>query len=178
MAGVNRHKGTTNSKQKKVTSISASASHHDASSSIPTMSKSASMTRGAGFVSPNGRVSLEDEQDEEEDDNSKPSNVYCKGIGSMAATNAADKTTVNLVVSEQVFPKMKSVDSDTQLMYSQEEKSICQFVIRLCNLHTDISQPHWWKPARKYVSQAINRLRNDRNTAMKWATLGKLNGWM
>jgi hypothetical protein len=53
-------------------------------------------------------------------------------------------------------------------------KQICQCVIRRCNLHSDISLPNWWKQVHKFVSQAINRLRNDRNTAMKWATLGKI----
>ena len=178
MAGLNRFTGTRG-KQKKVTSSAASASHNDASSSIPTMSKSASMARGgAGFVSPHGKSSLEDEHEEEEDDSSKPSKIWCRGDASMTVTSREDKTTVNLVVTDQVFPKVKFVDRETQLMFSSEQTSICQFVIGLCNLHTDISQPHWWKPAQKYVSQTINRLRNDRNTAMKWATLGKLQCWL
>ncbi len=179
MAGLNKSStsGTTRGKPTHVTSSNSSASHNDASSSIPTMSKSASMARGAGFVLPNGRSSLEDEHEEEEDDSSKPSKIRCRGDASTTVTSKEDKTTVNLVVTEQVFPKVKFVDKDTQLMFSSEQKSICQFVIGLCNLHTDISQPHWWKPAQKYVSQTINRLRNDRNTAMKWATLGKLQCW-
>jgi hypothetical protein len=90
------------------------------------------------------------------------------------ATSTGDQTTVNLVVTEMGFPKIKFVDRDTQLMFSHEKKSICQYVIRRCNLHSDISLPNWWKHVHKFVSHAINRLRNDRNTAMKWATLGKI----
>ena len=93
---------TTRGKPTHVTSSStSSASHNDASSSIPTrMSKSASMARGgAGFVSPHGKSSLEDEHEEEEDDSSQPSNIWCRGDASTTVTSREDKTTGNLVVS-------------------------------------------------------------------------------
>jgi hypothetical protein len=83
-----------------------------------------------------------------------------------------DRTTVNLVVTAQVFPKVKFVDRDTDLAFTDNKKSICQFVISHCNLHADIIRTDWWKQVQKYVAQTINRLQNDRNTAMKWAVLG------
>ena len=85
-----------------------------------------------------------------------------------------DLTTVNLVVTDAAFPKMKFVDQDTQLVLSKEKNYVCQFVILRCNLHTNISTNEWWKHTHKYVNQTINRLSNDRNIAMKWAMLGKL----
>jgi hypothetical protein len=132
--------------------------------------------RSASFVSPinSNKLSLVDEETGEDDDTangSKPSNVFCKQH-KWTATSTGDQTTVNLVVTEMVFPKIKFVDQDTQLMFSHEKKSICQYVIWRCNLHSDIS--NWWKHVHKFVSQAINRPRNDRNTAMKWAILGKI----
>jgi hypothetical protein len=78
------------------------------------------------------------------------------------------------VVTEAVFPKINFVDRDSQLVFSNEKNSVCQFVITRCNLHTNISPNEWWKHTQKYLNQTINRLRNDRNTAMKWTTLGKL----
>jgi hypothetical protein len=134
--------------------------------------------RSASFVSPinSNKSSLADEETGEDDDTangSKPSNVFCKQH-KLTATSTGDQTTVNLVVTEMVSPKIKFVDRDTQLMFSHEKKSICQYVIPRCNSHSDISLPNWWKHVHKFVSQAINRLRNDRNTAMKWATLGKI----
>ena len=44
--------------------------------------------------------------------------------------------------------------------------------ISRCNLHADIIITDWWKQVQKYVAQTITRLRNDRNTAMKWAVVG------
>jgi hypothetical protein len=87
-----------------------------------------------------------------------------------------DQTTVNLVATKRVFPKIKVVDRDTDLVFSSEKQYICQFVIGCCNLHTDISLPNWRKPAQKYVTQTINHLCNDCNTVMKWTVPGKLHG--
>jgi hypothetical protein len=163
-------------KLKKV--INSAASTSPTTSGVATLSKSASM-RSASFVSPinSNKLSLVDEETGEDDDTangSKPSNVFCKQH-KWTDTSTGDQTTVNLVVTEMVFPKIKFVDRDTQLMFSQEKSSICQYLIRRCNLHSDISLPNWWKHVHKFVSQAINRLRNDCNTAMKWATLlGKI----
>jgi hypothetical protein len=131
--------------------------------------------RATGFISPGGsRLALENEIQEDENENgSKPSNVWCDGHDSMTVAESADKTTVTLVVTQQVFPMSKFLDRDTELMFSDKKQSICQFVLERCNLHADISQRHWWKTAQKNVTQTISRLRNDRNTAMKWAMLGK-----
>jgi hypothetical protein len=162
-------------KLKKV--ITSAASTSPTTSGVNTLSKSASM-RSASFVSPinSNKSSSVDKETGEEDDTangSKPSNVFCKQH-KWTATSTGDQTRVNLVVTEMVFPKIKFVDQDTQLMFSHEKNSICQYVIRRCNLRSDISLPNWWKHVHKFVSQAINRLRNDHNTAMKWATLDKI----
>lgn len=157
---------------------SAASTSPTTSGIATTLSRSASM-QSTSFVSPNGSnkvSSLVDGEIGEDDDTangSKPSNVWCSRH-KLTATSAGDQTTVNLVVTEKVFPKIKFVDRDTQMMFSYDKHSICQYVIRRCNLHADISLPNWWKHVQKFVSQAINRLRNDRNTAMKWAMLGKI----
>ncbi len=80
--------------------------------------------RSASFVSPinSNKLSLVDEETGKDDDTakgSKPSNVFCKQQ-KWTATSTGDQTTVNLVVTEMVFPKIKFVDRDTQLMFSHE----------------------------------------------------------
>jgi hypothetical protein len=119
---------------------------------------------------------LEDSEQHGKEDTetgSKPNHVWLKQH-MLTGISTSDITTVNLAVTEAVFPKVKFVDRDTQLVFSNEKNSVCQFVITRCNLHTNVAPNEWWKHTQKYVNQTINRLRNDRNTAMKWATLGKL----
>jgi hypothetical protein len=168
--------GSLTSKQRRVGSAFNSSLARTNESGIATMSRSASM-QSAGFVSPNGKSSSlgESEQHKEDDTEtgSKPKHVWL-GEHTLADFSRRELTTLNLVVTDAVFPKMKFVDQDTQLVFSNETNSVCQFVISRCNLHTDISPHEWWKHTQKYVNQTINRLRNDQNTAMKWATLGKL----
>ena len=84
-----------------------------------------------------------------------------------------DQTIINTVVSAEIFPKVKFVDRDSQLSYNTEKRSICQFVIAKCNLQEAVIKEMWWRSAQKYVGKTINRLRNDRNTAMKKAFLGQ-----
>jgi hypothetical protein len=170
-------------KQKKVAAIN---NHHDSplplitsgiSSALAAASGSASRSasiQGYGFVSPLVKSSAYTDDQEEDDmdtSRSKPSHVWCANHA-VTPESMGDRTTVNLVVTAQVFPKVKFVDRDTDLAFTEDKKSICQFVISRCNLHTDIIIMDWWKRVQKYVVQTINRLRNDRNTAMKWAVLG------
>jgi hypothetical protein len=168
--------GTLVSKQQRVSSASNSSSARTNTSGIATTRKSASM-RSAGFVSPNCKSSSLGDSEEQEEENtetdSKPKEVWLEQH-TLTDISTRDLTTVNLVGTDAVFPKMKFVDWDTQLIFSNEKDSVCQFVISCCNLHANISPHEWWKHTHKYVNQTINRMCNDRNTAMKWATLGKL----
>jgi hypothetical protein len=164
-AGTNHHDSPLPSVTSGISSVSAAASG--------SASKSASI-RGYGLVSPLVKSSAyTDDQEEDDTDTSrsKPSHVWCANHA-VTPESMGDRTTVNLVVTAQVFPKVKFVDRDTDLAFTEDKKSICQFVISRCNLHADIIITDWWKQVQKYVAQTINRLRNDRNTAMKWAVLG------
>jgi hypothetical protein len=110
-------KGLPGSKEglKKVTKSAANTL--PTTSGVATLSRSASM-RSRSFVSLiNSTSSLVDEEIGEDDDTangSKPSKVFCKQH-KWTATSTGDQTTVNLVVTERVFPKIKFVDRDTQL---------------------------------------------------------------
>ncbi len=102
---------------------------------------------------------------------SAPRQLWCGSHEIMPTTG--DQTTINTVVSAEIFPKVKFVDRDSQLLYNTEKRSICQFVIAKCNLQEAVIKEMWWRSAQKYVGKTINRLRNDRNTAMKKAFLGE-----
>ena len=95
------------------------------------------------------------------------------GNGQNGNSVLRDKTTINAVVTNAVFPKVKFADKLTQLSYSTERKSICQYVIKRCNLQPEVIEAEWWRLHQRYVGQIFSRLRNDRNTAMKGAVLGK-----
>jgi hypothetical protein len=80
--------------------------------------------QSTGFDSPNDKSpSVVDEEIGEDDgraNGSKPSNVWCDKH-KLTATSTDDQTTVNLVVADRVFPKVKFVDRDTQLMFSHDK---------------------------------------------------------
>jgi hypothetical protein len=175
MSSSKRKSGNAAGKQPRP-STASSSSRTNGSGIGATLSRSASM-RSTGFVSPNGKSSIGDNDQPEEDgseNQSKPSQIWLEQHTMLTDISTGDQTTVNLVVTDTVFPKVKFVDRDTDLVFSNERRSICQFVIGRCNLNANISLNEWWKHTQKYVAQTINRLRNDRNTAMKWAVLGKL----
>ena len=102
---------------------------------------------------------------------STPALVWCNGQNGNSASR--DKTTINAVVTVTVFPKVKFADKLTQLSYSTERKSICQYVIKRCNLQPEVIEAEWWRLHQRYVGHIFSRLRNDRNTTMKGAMLGK-----
>ena len=118
MSSSKRLPGTKERLKNKLTSTS-STSPTTTTSGVTSLSQSASM-RSTGIGPPrNGKSSSVDEAILGEDDadtanGSKPSNVWCNKH-KLTATSTGDQTTVNLVVTEKVFPKVKFVDRDTQL---------------------------------------------------------------
>ena len=143
------------------------------SSSIPTLTQSTPSLSVATSKSAATTISTSRSDPRQADRHeSTPANVWY--VQHDAIPGSGDQTTVNAVVTGNVFPKVKFVDKDTELMYSTDTKSICQFVIGRCNLQPEVNEAQWWRTVHTYVGQTISRLRNDRNTAMKWAMLGKL----
>ena len=150
------------SKKQRVESSYTNVSQQSTSSINASTNKSATTTITSG-------VCVDGHPDRHQ---STPSNVWCLSYDEKP--KAGDQTTVNAVVTAKVFPKVKFVDKDTELMYSTDKKSISQFIIKECNLQPEVKEAQWWLSVHKYVGQTISRLRNDRNTAVKWAMLGKL----
>jgi hypothetical protein len=131
------------SKQQRVSSAFNSSSARTNTSGIGKTCKSTSM-QSAGFVSPNCKSSSLGDSEEQEEENkelgSKPNEVWLEQH-TLTDIATRDLTTINLVVTDVVFPKMKFVDWDTQLMFSNEKN----YYILRCNLHANISPHKWWK---------------------------------
>jgi hypothetical protein len=120
--------------------------------------------RSAGLVSSNGKLTLGNKPEEEDTKTkSKPRHVWATNHA-VTPTSMGDQTTINLVMMKRVFPKVKFVDRDISLVFSNDKWSICQFVVEPCHLNVDISLPCWWKPARKSVTKIIKHLQDDCNT--------------
>ena len=119
------------SKQPRVSNKSSTSSRTNAS--VIATSKSASM-RSTAFVSPNGKSSLEgdDEQHDEDgsENRSKPSHVWLEQH-TLTDLSTIDQTTVNLVVTDTVFPKVKFVDRDTELVFSKEKNPFVNMSLRV-----------------------------------------------
>ena len=148
----------------KTTGSQASGNAHSPKSVTTTISTGGSSLSNNGTSTGNGELA--------DQDRSAPGLVWCHNRNVNSAS--VDQTAINAVVTGSVFPKVKIVDKESQLSYSADKKTICQFVITRCNLQPDVIEAEWWRSAQNYVNQTINRLRNDRNTAMKGAMIGKL----
>jgi hypothetical protein len=71
-----------------------------------------------------------------------------------------------------LFPEVKFVDRERDLAWDDDTNSYCQFVISKCNLPEDEDRKEWWSSAKKVVSFTLSQLRNDRNTAIRFAFSG------
>jgi hypothetical protein len=91
-------------------------------------------------------------------------------------TRKSDETAVSYFVSVRLFPKCKFIlDKVNELHFDlHNKKSICNFVIEGLHVPNDDNIQEWWRQASKWVALSITRVRNDRNTALKWAFFGKL----
>ena len=107
----------TKGKRKRVSNASSTNV-----SSNATLSKSASM-RSSSFISPNAKSSLgEEQEDDTTETTSKPSHVWLENHA-VTPSSTGDQTTVNLVVTERVFPKVKFVDWDIEYWCSAMKKN-------------------------------------------------------
>ena len=92
-------------------------------------------------------------------------------------TRKSDETAVSYFVSVRLFPRCKFIlNKVSELKFDWDKKSICHFVIKGLHVPHDDNIQEWWRQASKWVGLAITRVRNDRNTALKWAFFGKW--WM
>jgi len=91
------------------------------------------------------------------------------------STGPVDTTVINMVVADDFFPEVKFVARDDDLAWDDDKASFCQFFIDSCKVPAEIDLKEWWKLARTAIMHAMSQTRNDRNTAVKNAFLGKSN---
>ena len=77
-------------------------------------------------------------------------------------------------VLKDFFPHVKFIgDKETELGYSKDENSICQFFIKEYNASGNYERK-WWNSARKVVNTKVLQFRSDKNMCLKNDYYGKL----
>jgi len=104
--------------------------------------------------------------------NSKPGTVYAERESTNNPKN--EKATIAVVAVHNVFPKMKFLHRDHQLDFSTESNSLCQYVIKKCNVSAMTNQREWWERNRKFVIKKITAERSNKSSSLRWAFYGKL----
>jgi hypothetical protein len=81
---------------------------------------------------------------------------------------------VEFFVREDLFKKLKFVRDQSEMLYTENENSICQYVCK--GLHVDALERHsWWAMEQKAVDTHLNKKRTDVNGTMKKAFIGRRN---
>ena len=83
------------------------------------------------------------------------------------------RAAVQSIVSCLLWPRGKFVDSNKDLRFMMQEKTICRFMIYQSNLPELTSKPEFWDRGRKWVKGKIAQLRSDKSVKMRFAFFGK-----
>ena len=75
-------------------------------------------------------------------------------------------------VKKELFPKWKFFTNKSQLMWTTNPKSICQFVCKSMHLRPQFKEK-WWHLNQDCVMKELNRKRSDVASAMKKSFIGK-----
>jgi hypothetical protein len=85
-----------------------------------------------------------------------------------------DEVAVCALVVKKVFPHVKFIcDPQIELIWSNDEKSICGVVRAECAPPENIAEKKWWENARRWVSRQVAILRSSKTTQLKWSFMGK-----
>ena len=101
----------------------------------------------------------------------KPGEVWLKRNEMMNVS--LERQTINSVCANDLFPRVKFINKGLDMDYSENTRSICQFVMSRCNLSIEINHREWWERNRKHVINTITALRSNKMNALKWAFFGK-----
>lgn len=89
------------------------------------------------------------------------------------AVSDDEKSSVLKVFFYHFFPEVKFINKETDLAWDYGSDSFCQFFISKCNVPLDVDKKEWWMRASKLIAGTLSQTRNDRNTAVKNAFIGK-----
>ena len=104
---------------------------------------------------------------------SKPNEVWCRR-DTMMNSSAIGKQTIHSICTNELFPCVKFINRGYDVEFSENWKSICQFVLSRCNLSSETNQREFWVRNRKYVINTITTLRSNKSASLRWAFFGKL----
>jgi hypothetical protein len=85
-------------------------------------------------------------------------------------------TTIQQFTNTHIFPRVKfyrKKTNDTLLDWKEDDNSICQFVLRSCNVPTN-KRYEYWPIAAQIIHRKLTILRNDRPINVRHAFFGKL----
>ena len=106
------------------------------------------------------------------DHGTKPDEVWWSR-DSLFSGITCDKQTIVTVCSTYLFPRVKFLNKQRDMDYSDKRNSLCQHVIEHCNVSTGIDKAIWWQQNRKHVLATITSLCSNKATALKNAFFGK-----
>jgi hypothetical protein len=95
-------------------------------------------------------------------------------------TSNLSRETIMKFTQRYLFPKIKflsKVSEEPSLQWSDDERSLCQFVLKGCNIRSEnnkeITLEKAWLTVRKYVAEKITNIRNDKSSSVRRAFYGK-----
>ena len=104
---------------------------------------------------------------------SKPNEVWCRR-DTMMNSSAIEKQTIHSICTNELIPRVKFINRGYDVEFSENWKSICQFVLSRCNLSSDTNQREFWVRNRKYVINTITTLRSNKSASLRWHFLVSL----
>ena len=78
-----------------------------------------------------------------------------------------EKQTIHSICTNELFPCVKFINRGYDVEFSENQKSICQFVLSRCNLSTETNQRDFWVRNRKFVINTIITLRSNKSAFLR-----------
>ena len=76
------------------------------------------------------------------------------------------RSQLTIFVRKDLFPMWKFFTHEKQLEYTDERRSVCQWVCNKLNVPSD-QRRDWWREKSKTISSMLNRKRSDVQGSMK-----------
>ena len=96
-----------------------------------------------------------------------------QSIDADRARDLQNRTIVNSIVANHLFPRLKFLDKHRDLEFSTKRSDVCGLVLHHCNV-PEKEQKEFWSKNKKHVVLKISRLRSDRSKDLKAAFHGKV----
>lgn len=103
---------------------------------------------------------------------SKPAELYYS-MESLSNRIIDSRYTINSIVNTHLFPRVKFINKDQDLAYTDNKRSICQFVLKYCHISPSIDKKEWWQLHSKFVYKQVTALRSSKSSSLQTAFYGK-----